>query len=457
MSRKESAALWSIFASAGITLAKLVAGLLSGSLALLSEAGHALIDTCATIITYFAVRTASQPADNEHHFGHGKFESLAALAETVILFILATIVVMQAWGRLKTGGGEVHATALAFAVLIGSIAIDINRVRSLRKVAGETGSQALAADALHFASDLAGSSLVLIGLIAASFGFRYADALAAMGVAGFIAIAGWQLGRRTIDTLLDKAPTGAADVIRRAAATVPGVVEVGDVRLRHDGAREIGDLTVLVPRTLPLDRVAEVKQNVSKAIAAVLPTAAVTVNSQPRALDNETVLERVLLVAARRRVPVHHVIVQEFPDRLAVSLDVEVDGRLSLAAAHSIASKFETAVREELGPATEVETHIEPLHAQQLEAAEAGTELRSQMLQALQAAAAEIPDLVEVHDVRVRRSGAGLVVNYHCRMDPNTKVLTVHERVDMLDRRIKDAFPAIARVVGHAEPLRKSQ
>ena len=130
-----------------------------------------------------------------------EFESLSALAETIILFILATVVVIEAWARLKTGGGDFEPTVLAFVVLIVSIMVDITRVITLRRVARETGSLALAADAIHFASDMVGSVLVLLGLGAAALGFRYGDALAAMGVAGFIAIAGWRLGRQTIDTL----------------------------------------------------------------------------------------------------------------------------------------------------------------------------------------------------------------------------------------------------------------
>ncbi len=223
---KERVALSSTFASAGITIAKLVAGLLSGSLALLSEAAHALVDTAATIMTYLAIRTANKPADEGHQYGHGKFESMAALAETIILFILATVVVTQAWERLKTGGGDFEPTVLAFGVLIVSIIVDITRVYTLRRVARDTGSQALAADAIHFASDMVGSVLVLLGLGAAALGFKYGDALAAMGVAGFIAIAGWRLGRQTIDTLLDKAPAGVSDEIRAIVSKVPGVVEI---------------------------------------------------------------------------------------------------------------------------------------------------------------------------------------------------------------------------------------
>jgi cation diffusion facilitator family transporter len=452
--RKERVARLSILASAAITVGKLVAGLLSGSLALLSEAAHALVDTGATTLTWFAVRTAHKPADEEHHYGHGKFESLAALAETVILFVLATVVMIQAWERLRSGGGDVEPTVLAFAVLIVSIAVDINRVRVLRRTARETGSQALEADALHFASDLAASTLVLAGLLAALAGFRHGDALAAIGVAGFVAVAGWRLGRRTIDTLLDRAPSGMADDIRRIVADVPGVVAIEQLRLRPGGIHIFGEMTVAVSRTLPLERVTAVKDDILTAVGQAFPALSLAVNASPRSLDDETVLERVLLTAARRRVPVHHIVVQTVDGRLSVGLDIEVDARLSLGAAHGLATRLESALHAELGPDVEVETHIEPLQVPHL----TGEDLAGADVVAIDAAlrqvAAEAGVIVGIHDVRVRRTPAGLVVNYHCHADAAVPVAMVHHHVDRIERALRAGFPDIIRMVGHAEPVR---
>lgn len=450
--RKERVALSSIFASAGITLAKLVAGLLSGSLALVSEAAHALVDTGATILTYLAVRTANKPPDEEHHYGHGKFESLAALGETIILFVLATIVVMHATTRLLAGTSEFEPTKLAFAVLILSIVVDLNRVRVLRKVARETGSQALAADAIHFASDMIGSVLVLVGFIAALLGFKYADPVAAIGVALFIAIAGWRLGRRTIDTLLDKAPEGLADRVRQIVAQTPGVVEVSQLRIRPGGTHLFAEATVVVSRTLSLPHVSKLKDRIASAVAQQHPDVSLTVNTTPRALDDETVLERVLITAAQLRTPVHHVTVQNLKDRLSVSLDIEVDGRMSLAAAHAKASKVEAALRDELGPDTEVETHIEPLVVKHIEGIEAAEPQTTAIRQALHDAARDIDGLEEVHDIRVRRSADGMVVNFHCRFRGDSSVAAVHKAVDRLERQVIARVPGIQRIIGHSEP-----
>jgi len=450
---KERAALASIFASAFITLAKLVAGLLSGSLALLSEAGHALVDTGATIVTYFAVKAAHKPADDRHHYGHGKIESLAALIETGLLFALAAYVLFEAVHRLYAKQSDVEVGWLAFGVLIVSIIIDLFRWRALSKIAKETRSDALAADALHFSSDLLASVLVLLGLIATYFGFHQGDAIAAVGVAVFIAIVGYKLARKTLDTLLDVAPEGMAEKIRAVVENTPGVVGVESLRLRPAGPNVLGDLEFFVPRTLPIDRTAKIREAVRAAIAAEVPEAQLTLAAHPRALDDETVLERVLLIAARKRLPIHHVTVQQIDGRFSVSFDLELDGRLSLGEAHDIASALEADMEEEMGPGVEVETHIEPLEARELSGADAAEATRAAITAGLTRRAAEIGAVQQVHHVRTRETSAGLVVNYHCRLDRWLSVDAMHEAVDKLDRAARADFPAIVRIVGHAEPF----
>src|ERR1700677_2996773 len=211
MNEKEKVALGSIAASAGLTVAKAVVGLLTGSLAILSEGGHSLIDLVATVLTYIAVRVSGKPADAEHQYGHGKVESVAALAETAFLFLLAAVVIFEAAQRLF--GESVHAveaTAAAFAVIAASIVVDFFRARTLTRVAKKTSSQSLEADALHFSSDMWSSIAVLIGLGGVALGYSQADAAAALVVAIFIGIAGLRLGRRTIDSLTDTAPAGVS-------------------------------------------------------------------------------------------------------------------------------------------------------------------------------------------------------------------------------------------------------
>ncbi len=450
---KQKVALSSIAASAGLTTAKAVVGVMSGSLGLLSEAAHSLIDLGATVMTYFAVRTSGKPADAEHHYGHGKVESVTALIETALLFVLAGVVIWEAAKRLMSvQPPEVEATPWAFAVIALSIVVDFLRARVLYRTAERTSSHALAADALHFDSDMWSSLAVLVGLLGIALGYAWADSVAAMAVSVMICIAGWRLGRRTIDTLTDTAPAGAADKISTAIGRIPGVVGVEGLRVRQVGEVLFVDLVVAVSRTLPLDRVAALKDRIVETVRADSPAAEVTVTTQPRALDDETVLERVMVIARNRALAVHHVTVHAIEGRLAVSLDLEVDGILSLAAAHDIATGLEDAIREELGPGVEVETHIEPLQSVD----EPGHDASAKRVAAVRDALTEIATKVDlvgaIHDVRVRAADDGEIVNFHCLVDPALKVAEVHDKVDEVERALRQRFPSIKRVIGHAEP-----
>lgn len=454
-SEKEQVALSSIAASAALTVAKAIVGFATGSLAILSEAGHSLIDLGATIMTYVAVRISGRPADAEHHYGHGKVEAVSALAETALLFLLSGVVIWEAIKRLVEHEAHiVEATVWAFAVIAVSIIVDFFRARALSKTAQKTASHALEADALHFSSDLWASLAVFVGLLGVRFGLPWADSAAALVVAVLVCVAGWRLGKRTIDTLTDVAPRGAAEKITAIAARTPGVVAVEQVRARAVGEQTFIDLTVAVSRTLPLDRVSAIKEAVTGALREHIPGAEPVITTDPVALSTETVLDRVMVIARNRALAVHHVTVHELKDKLAVALDLEVDGKLSLRAAHDMADGLESAIAAELGPDVEVETHIEPLQPQDASGREAPPERVNAVAIALSELAAKGRDVHDVHDVRVRETPEGEIVNFHCRVDPQLSVQSVHESVDALERALKQQSPSIKRMIGHAEPTR---
>ena len=452
-SAKHTVALTSIAASAALTIAKAAVGLATGSLAIMSEAAHSLIDLAATVMTYFAVRVADMPADAEHHYGHGKIESLSALAETALLFVLSGVVVWEGGRRLL--GFElvsVEPTIAAFAVMAVSIGVDFLRSRALYRAATEHRSEALEADALHFGSDMWSSAAVLVGLGGLRLGFAWADAAAAVVVALFVCLAGWRLARRTIDTLTDTAPAGAADRIAAIARRVTGVVEIVRVRVRRVGATLFADLDVAASRTLPLDRVEALKGEIARAAVAAIPGVELIVTVIPRALDDETMLERVMVIARNRALAVHHVTVHAIGGKLAVSLDLEVDGALTLAAAHEIASNLEAAVRDELGTDVEVESHIEPLQTRGIVGRDAPSARVEAVRATLATLAREDGALRDIHDVRVRETSDGEIVNFHCDVDSAMRIDEVHEKVDDLERGLRRQFPKIKRVIGHAEP-----
>jgi cation diffusion facilitator family transporter len=448
---KTRVAAISIFASAGMAAAKFIVGILIGSLALVSEALHSSVDVVATIITWMVVRVSDLPADEEHHYGHGKFESISALGVIAILYVLAGGILVESWSRLREGTAPPTISAIPFVVLLIDIAVNFWRARALQRTARETRSQALAADALHFASDVLGSVAVIIGLALTGLGFWWGDSAAAIAVAIMIALLGLRMARSTVETLLDRAPEGAAERAREAIEQVAGVVDVERLRVRMVGATHFVDAIVRVPRTYPIDRVDEIKQKAQAAVAAVLGDADVTFTSVPVALDNESVRERIMVIARNSGLAIHHVTVHDLGGKLTVSLDLEVDGEMALNAAHDIAHDLERNIRDEFGADVEVDTHVEPLEPELPFGADAARDRIETIKDALSRFAATTA-IHDIHNVRVRDTDAGEIVNFHCRAAPSMSVIRVHENVDEIERALRRAFPTVKRVISHAEP-----
>ncbi len=451
---KSRVAAISIIASASMALVKLVVGIAIGSLALISEALHSSVDLVATIVTWFVVRVSDRPADNEHHYGHGKIESLSALGVIAMLYVLAGGILVQAYSHLVEGVAPPTLSALPFIVLLVDIGVNFWRARALHHAARDTKSQALAADALHFASDVMGSFAVIIGLALSAYGYSWGDAAAAIGVAIVISLLGLRLARSTVETLLDRAPEGSAEKATVALATVPGILEIERLRIRMVGATHFVDATVEVPRTYPIGRIETIKRAAQAAVSGALGDADLTFTAVPVARDNESVRERIMVIARNSGLAIHHVTVHDLGGKLTVGIDLEVDGDMALSAAHDIAHALEHQIRDEFGADVEVDTHVEPLEPELPIGTDAPPQRVAEIAEALARFAADGGEIHDVHNVRVRDSEAGEVVNFHCRAEPEMSVIRVHVCVDEIERALRRAFPSVKRIISHAEPTR---
>jgi cation diffusion facilitator family transporter len=450
---KSQIAAISIFASAGMATAKFVVGIAIGSLALISEALHSTVDVIATIVTWAVVRFSDRPADSEHHYGHGKLESVSALGIIALLYVLAGGVLVEAFGRLREGAVPPKISVIPFIVLVLDIAVNFWRANALHRAARETRSQALAADALHFASDVLGSVAVIVGLGLSALGYAWGDAAAAIAVAIVIAMLGMRLARSTVETLIDRAPEGAADKATAAIRNVPGVVGVERLRVRMVGSTHFIDAIVQVPRTYPIDRIDEIKRQAQTSVSGVLEDADLTFTAVPVARNNETVRERIMVIARNSGLAVHHVTVHDLGDKLTVSIDLEVDADMPLAMAHDVTRRLEQNIRDEFGEDVEVDTHIEPLEPEMPHGTDASPD-RVETIRAALSRFATAGVIHDIHNVRVRDTDAGEIVNFHCRAAPSMSVIRVHESVDEIERALRRAFPTVRRVISHAEPPR---
>src|SRR6266403_2713159 len=392
---KSTVAAISVFASAGMAVAKFVVGISIGSLALISEALHSSVDVVATVITWMVVRVSDRPADEEHHYGHGKLESISALGIIAMLYVLAGGILVESWSRLHEGAPPPTISAIPFIVLLIDIAVNFWRARALHRAAHDTKSQALEADALHFASDVLGSIAVIIGLVLSGLGYAWGDGAAAIAVAVMIALLGLRMARSTVETLVDRAPEGVAERATAAIRMVPGVVDVDRLRVRMVGPTHFIDAIAKVPRTYPIDRVEEIKRRAQEAVSKALGDADLTFTAVPVARDNEGVRERIMVIARNSGLAIHHVTVHDRGGKLTVPIDLEVAGELALTAAHDIAHALERSIREEFGEDVEVDTHIEPLDPE----LPFGTDAAPERIETIKTALSHFAADTEIHDI----------------------------------------------------------
>jgi cation diffusion facilitator family transporter len=464
-SAKRSAALFSVLAAFAVTLLKLFTGLLTGSLGMLSEAAHSGIDLIAAGITLFSVQVSDRPADDDHAYGHGKIESLSAAIESVLMLASCVWILTEAIRRIT------HREHLAikfsiwpFVVLLLSITVDFTRSRKLHRIAAETRSEALEADAIHFRTDIWSSIAVLLGLVATYTGERLhipslqlADPIAAIIVSAIILHVTWNLARRTVDALTDATPmetrAQTRDMMRDVAA-IDGVLSVDRIRTRRSGPSYFADVTLGLPRNLTFQRSEQITMAATAAIRRHLPGADVVVHSIPTASIAESLHDRIRAVAARSNLAIHDVSVQEYNDTLHVEQHLEVNETMSLSAAHALVTQLEADIRREIPEITTILTHIEsePATIERPASLERDRQLEVRLRRAAQA----FPEILDIHEVLVTRAhnnGADRIqVNCHCTLPDDLPMSKVHEIITALEGAFKLDAPEVSRLLIHPEP-----
>ena len=454
---KRSVAGNSVLAAVAITTLKIVVGITTGSLGILSEAAHSGLDLIAAIITFFSIRVSDKPADADHQYGHGKVENFSAFLETGLLLLTCVWIIYESVIRLFFRKVDIEPTIAAFAVMFVSMAVDYWRSRALGKIAAKYDSQALEADALHFSTDIWSSGVVILGLLLVMAGRRFgidwlrdADPIAALVVAGIVISVSWRLARRTVDALLDAAPSGVRHSIISAVSHVDGLLEVDRVRIRRAGNRFFADLSVALARNVTFQRAEQVVDAVTAAVHRVLPDADVVVHSIPRPGQSENIFDRIRGVATRHNFNLHDVSVQDLGGSLHVEQHLELDERLSLKQAHDSVSVLEGEIREEVPEISSILTHIESEPAT-IETGDRAVH-DPQLEKRLKAIASEFPDILDMHDIELKRVRGRLYVSCHCTFSDDLMLSRVHDIQTDLEIRFKQEAPELFRVLIHPEP-----
>lgn len=455
---KRTVAAVSVYAAIAITAMKIVVGFSTGSLGILSEAAHSGLDLVAAVITLLSIRVSDKPADADHQYGHGKFENFSAFIETGLLLLTCVWIVYEAIHRLFFKAAvHLEASLAAFVVMAISIAIDSWRSRKLQRIAVKYDSQALAADALHFSTDIWSSAVVIVGLgfvwladFAGIPWLKKADAVAALFVALIVVYVSSRLARQTIDALLDAAPVGVRSTIIDEIGRIDGILEIGSVRIRRGGNHYFADVGVAMDRNLTFQAAENVTKRVSDAVHHILPDADVVVHSSARARGEENIFDRIRAVATRANFNVHDISVQDLRGRLHVEQHLELDERLSLKAAHDQVTVLENEMRREIPEITSILTHIESEPA----TIETGDEIaRDQRLErAVRRIASHVADVIDIHEVVVKRVRDKLYLSCHCTLPDTLPLSRVHDIQTDIEIRLKQEAPELFRVLIHPEP-----
>ncbi|MDE3062035.1 MAG: cation diffusion facilitator family transporter [Acidobacteriota bacterium] len=456
---KRQVALRSMLTAAAMTLLKLAAGLLSGSLGVLSDAAHSGLDLLGAALTFFSVRVSDKPADENHPYGHGKFENLSAFFEIGLMAVSCAWIIWEAMQRIFTHSAHLHHSLWPILVLVASISVDYWRSRDLADVARRTGSPALATDAFHFASDIWSTVAVLLGLGASWIGITwhigwlvYADPFAAIVVSLMILRVTAQLAQETIGVLMDQIPAETRLHIVREVEQVQGVLAVEQARVRRSGPSYFADLTLALPRHYTFEHTSQLVRAATAAVHHVLPTSDVVIHTIPRQGRADSIFDRVRTVAARNNVSVHELSVQSHHGRLRVEQHVELDETMPLLEAHSFVSTMEAEILRDAPEIDSVLTHIESEPAT-IEQPEESAEEDRRIEQVVRDRAGHFSEISDVHELSVGRSGEHIYLSFHCTLPDDLSMLRVHEVITELEDRVKSDCPGIYRVTIHPEPV----
>jgi cation diffusion facilitator family transporter len=452
MSReKNRVALISVFAAVLLTSLKLVVGVWTGSLGILSEAAHSGFDLLAAGITLVAVRIADRPPDKDHQYGHGKVENLSALIETLLLLITCVWILYEAYHRLMTGRQDIDVNVYSFAVIGTSIVIDFWRSRALSKVARKYHSQALEADALHFQTDIYSSAVVIVGLICVTFGFPAGDAIAAILVACIVIWISIQLGRRTINVLLDRAPHGLDEQVTALIAGVDGVEKIHSLRVRESGAHVFIDVVVAIHRLATFDQAHRIMDAVEQTVLNAMPRTDIFVHAEPVIGPDERVSDSINWLVQQSGLTPHNIIILETDDSYHIQLDIEYPQGTTFEQAHAQASVVEKNILRELPGVSEVHVHLEEESAEAINAQRI-TDEESRLVEDIRSSVTGQDHVQECRTIQCYQSKRGLKISVQCGIDSRLTLKDAHTVVSKIETSISRLDGRIIKVFVHAEP-----
>ncbi|MCX7921007.1 MAG: cation-efflux pump [Clostridia bacterium] len=466
-SEKQKVALSSVFAAVFLTIIKIVVGVFTGSLGLLSEAAHSAMDLGAAIVTFFAVKISDKPADMDHNYGHGKIESFSALIETALLLVTCGWIIYEAVERLFLGKivqVEAAGSVWGIGIMILSIVINVSRSRALKKAAQKYGSQALEADALHFDTDVWSSLVVIVGLVCVAIGdffnipwLKYGDPVAALGVSVLVIFVSIDLGKRTIDVLLDAAPKGMITNVLNEVNAVNGVLDVASVRVRPSGPNYFIDLSIGINRNESHRVVHSIVDEIKERLHNKIPNCDVMVSTFP--IDIPGAEDREVFHTIKKIVDkfpictnIHNIHVYEVAKRKFIALHLEIKESMTLKESHKLSHDISEMIQEAMCDVEEVSVNFECVKQRHIQAQDV-TEEKEALISEIDKMINKAPDKLNCHDIKIYSRDDKLTMFLHCELYEDY----TSEKIELISKSISNKLRSnisnVADIHIHVEPM----
>ncbi len=464
MNEKKKAALASVIAAIFLTVMKLTIGIISGSLGILSEAAHSALDLGAAVITFFAVKISDKPADREHNYGHGKVESFSALIETLLLLATCVWIIYEALERLfDKKGSDVSNTFWGILIIVISMVIDITRARALKKAADKYGSQALAADALHFSSDVLSSFVVLVGLLCVTAGkifqlpgLNNADPIAALGVSLLVIIISFRLGKQTIEVLLDTAPKGVLNQVLHEVNQINGVLDVANVRVRASGPRIFIDLNIGIDRNESHRVVHSIVDEVRNRLEEKIVNSDVMISTYPVDLagDDQEIYHTVKKVVDKFPIctNIHNIHIYEVAGQKFIAIHLEVKESMTLKESHHLSHEIGDLICQELNDVKDVSVYFEYVKRQCISAQDVTAQNQDTIAKILELVET-VPEHLHCHDIKIYSQGGKLTIFLHCEMKEEYSIEQIETLTKAIREKIESNIRDIDSIHIHVEPI----
>ncbi len=436
--------------------AKLAVGLITGSLAILSLAAESGIDLAAVLITILAVRVSSIPPDDDHPYGHGKFESLSALAQGLLLLVATTWIVLSAVHGLTGTPKFVEADFWSFGVLIFSMALDFWRAHLLKGTSDEHHSAALEASSLHFFTDSLSALITALALLLVRFGnFPAADDWAAIIVAAFVAYLSVRLIARAVDGLTDRyTKTGDYDRLKASLEQLHGVESVTRMRMRTAGPTLFVEVSILLSRVLPFAAVQRIITEAERTISSEFPQSEVTVHWRPVRTALETPFETLKMIAAEYGILPHNTELSRMNNgEMALDYHLELRPGTPLMEAEKLSAEIEARIRIELPEISKIFVHLEEERSDNT-LPKVETIHHSELLANVAACVkAANPSVQAVHDLHLFHDARDQSLKLVLTVDLSSTLLLhdAHEIMTNVEANLRKQFPELTRIVIQAE------